>query len=71
LGPFPVIERVGSHSYLVNLPEYLQIIHPMFHVFQLEPAFASKILNYINLPLLPIEINSNLEFEVAEILNSK
>jgi len=31
----------------------------------------SDILNCVNLPSLPIEIDSNLEFEIAQILDSK
>jgi len=71
LGPFPVTEKVRSHSYLVNLPEHLQMIYPIFYISQLEPASTSKIPNCNNLPPPPIEVNGNLEFEVAQILNTK
>jgi len=71
LGPFPVTERVEFYSYLVKLPEHLRLIHSVFYISQLEPAFSSAILNCTNLSLPPIEIDGNLEFKVVQVLNSK
>jgi len=71
LGPFPVTERIGSHSYLVKLPEHLWSIHPVFHISQLKPASPSNIPNCSNPPPLPIEIDGVLEFELAQILDSR
>jgi len=71
LGPFEVIRKPGTHSYLVKLPNYLCAIHPVFHVSQIEPAPLSNIPNHVNPPPPPIEIDGNLEFEVAYILDSK
>jgi len=71
LGPFPVAERVGSHSYLVNLPEHLRSIHLVFHISQLEPVPSSNIPNRSNPPPPPIEMDGTLEFELAQILDSK
>ena len=48
LGPFSMTERVGSHSYLMKLLEYLRAIHPIFHISQLEPALFSNISNCSN-----------------------
>jgi len=70
LGPFEVTSKPGMHSYLVNLPDHLRSIHPMFYVSQLEPALTSQIPNHINLPP-PIEIDRNLKFEIAQVLDSK
>jgi len=64
-------ERVGSQLYLVKLSEYLRAIYPVFHISQLEPALSSNILNCSNLPSPPIKLDGNLEFEVAQILDSK
>jgi len=71
LGPFEVIGRPGTHSYLIKLPNHLRAIHPVFHVSQIEPAPLSNIPNCVNPPPPPIEIDGNLEFEVAHILDSK
>jgi len=71
LSPFLVSEKIGFHSYLVRLPEHLRSIHPVFHVSQLEPVPPSNILNCINPPPSPIEIDGDLEFEVAQVLGLK
>jgi len=71
LGPFEVIGKPGTHLYLIKLPNNLCTIHPVFHILQIEPALLSNIPNCVNPPLPPIEIDSNLEFEVAQILDSK
>ena len=71
LDPFKVIGKLGTYSYLIKLRNHLCAIHPVFYVLQIEPAPLSNVPNRINPPPPPIEINSNLEFEVAQILNSK
>ena len=71
LGPFEVIGKPGTHSYLIKLPNHLCAIHPVFYILQIEPAPLSNIPNRVNPPLPPIEIDGNLEFEMAHILDSK
>jgi len=71
LGPFSVSEKVGTHLYLIKLPEHLRTIHPMFHISQLKPVSLSNIPNHNNLPPPPIEMDRDLEFEVAQILDLK
>ena len=71
LGPFEVIGKPGTHLYLIKLPNHLCAIHPVFYVSQIEPASLSNIPNHVNPPPSPIEIDGNLEFEVAQILDSK
>ena len=71
LGPFEVIGKPGTHSYLIKLPNHFRAIHSVFHVLQIEPVPLSNIPNCINPPPPPIEINGNLEFEVVQILDSK
>jgi len=71
LGPYEVVGKPGTHLYLIKLPNYLCTIHPVFHVSQIEPAPLSNILNRVNPLPPPLEIDSNLEFEVAQILDSK
>ena len=37
LGPYRVIRKIGSSSYLLSLPSYLTRLHPVFHISLLEP----------------------------------
>jgi len=71
LGPFEVIGKPGTHSYLIKLPNHLCAIYLVFHISQIEPVPLSNIPNYVNPLPPPIEIDGSLEFEVAQILDSK
>ena len=71
LGPFEVISRAGTHSYVLWLPEHFKAVHPVFHVSQLEPAHPNVIPGRIIDPPPPIVIDGELEFEISEILDSK
>jgi len=71
LGPFEVIGKPGTHSYLIKLPNHLRAIHLVFHISQIEPAPLSNIPNCVNPLPPPLEIDGSLEFEVAQILDSK
>ncbi len=71
LGPFKVIERPGTLSYKLQLPKYLSLIHPVFHVSQLEPRTPNVIPGRIQDPEPPIIIEGEEEYDVAEILDSK
>ena len=71
LGPFKVVEKVRSLSYKLQLPDYLRQIHPVFHVSQLEPATENLIPNRYQPPPPPIKIDEEVEYEVAEVLDSK
>lgn len=71
LGPFTVLEQVGPLSYRIELPDYMRLIHPVFHVSQIEPYVPSTIPNRTQPPPPPIEIDGEEEYEVAEVLDSK
>jgi len=71
LGPFKVMGKPGTHSYLVRLPNHLRTIHLVFHVSQLEPVHPSRIPNRSNPLPPPIEVDGRLKFEVAQILDAK
>src|SRR3979490_2814931 len=71
LGPFQVIARAGSHSYTLQLPDTMQAVHPVFHVSMLEPATPNTIPNRVQSPPPPVEINGEVEYKIAEILDSK
>ena len=71
LGPFDIIARPGTHSWTLRLPDHLRTIHPVFHVSQLEPSVANTIPNRTQSPPPPVEVDDDLEYEIAEILDSK
>ena len=65
LGPFEVIGKASSQSYQIKLPAHLHSIHPVFHVSQLEPSTPSIIEGCHNPPSPSIEVEGNLEYEIA------
>ena len=71
LGPFEVIAKPGRQSYTLRLPQHLRSIHPVFHVSQLEPHTQSTIPNRTEPPPPPIAVDGELEYEIAEVLDSK
>ena len=71
LGPFEVTDKPSMHSYQVKLPHHLRVIHPVFHISQLEPANQSQIPSRVNPPPPPITVDSELEYEISQILDSK
>ena len=71
LGPFPILSRVGTHSYALKLPEAMKGIHPVYHVSQLEPAVPDPIPGRVQSPPPPVEIDGEPEYEISEILDSK
>ena len=71
LGPYEIISQVGSHSFALRLPEALRAVHPVFHVSMLEPAASSSIPNRTEEPPPPVEVDSEIEYEIAEILDTK
>jgi hypothetical protein len=71
LGPFEVIGKPGSLSYLISLPPHMRAIHPVFHVSMLEPSTPNIIPGRTTSPPPPVEIDGSLEYEVEEILDSK
>jgi len=46
-------------------------VHPVFHIFQLEPAIPNTMPDRIQPPPPPVEVDGELEFEISEILDSK
>ena len=71
LGPYKVIAQPGTHSVTLWLPDNLHAVHPVFHVSMLEPATLSMIPDRVQPPPPPVFIDGKLEFEIAEILDSK
>src|SRR6266545_6135175 len=71
LGPYDLIVQVGTHSFTLKLPDALRSVHPIFHVSMLETHTPSSIPNRTEPPPAPIEVDGELEYEIAEILNTK
>jgi len=71
LGPFPIIAQAGTHSFTLHLPDAMHSIHLIFHISQLEPSTPNTILNRIQPPPPLIEVDSEPEFKISEILDSK
>ncbi|GKF01654.1 putative reverse transcriptase domain-containing protein, partial [Tanacetum coccineum] len=42
VGPFKVLERIGSVAYKLELPEELSRVHNMFHVSNLKKCYADE-----------------------------
>jgi len=61
IGPYEVIERIGSVAYRLALPPYLNKIHDVFHVLMLRKAEVdpSRVL-----PQVSLEIVEDLTLEV-------
>ncbi|SOV04618.1 uncharacterized protein UDID_17154 [Ustilago sp. UG-2017a] len=70
LGPFSVSKVISSHAYRLQLPPSMKI-HNVFHVDRLEPYVANTIPNRVQPPPPPVEVESDLEYEVEQIINSK
>ncbi|KAI3505152.1 hypothetical protein L1887_27074 [Cichorium endivia] len=70
LGPFKVLERIGSQAYQLDLPPELQGIHNTFHVCYLRKCLAEE-ENVI--PLSDIQVNDEVRYteEPVSILDRK
>ena len=71
LGPFEVITQVGTHSFMLRLPDSMQAVHPVFHISMLGPAHGNVILERTQSPPPPVKIDGKPEYEISEILDSK
>ncbi|GJS28062.1 putative reverse transcriptase domain-containing protein [Tanacetum coccineum] len=68
VGPFKVIERVGSVAYKLELPEELSRVHNTFHVSNLKKCYADEPLA---VPLDGLHFDDKLQFveEPLEIMD--
>ncbi|MBW0536648.1 hypothetical protein O181_076363 [Austropuccinia psidii MF-1] len=56
LSPFPILNRVSTHAYHLNLPSQWKSIHPVFHISLLELVKTSSIRSRYQEPPPPIII---------------
>ena len=64
IGPFRIIERIGTVIYRLELPSKLSHIHNVFHVSMLRKYVSDS--SHV-LEALPIELNEDLSFEVQPV----
>ena len=69
LVPFPVTALIGKYACHLDLPATTKV-HNVFHVRLLEPAASDPSPGQILPPALPIEVDGEEEWEVAEVLDS-
>ena len=71
LGPYEIIAQVGPQSFTLRLPESMKSVHPVYHVSMLEPFTPSSIPERVPSPPPPVEVDGEIEYEIAQILDSK
>ncbi|KIN98972.1 hypothetical protein M404DRAFT_30934 [Pisolithus tinctorius Marx 270] len=71
LGLYSVIAQPGTHSFTLHLLDSMCVVHPVFHVSQLELAHPNTIPNQTQPPPPPVKVNSKPEYEITKILDSK
>lgn len=65
------MEQVGPQSYTLRLSAELKTVHPVFHVSMLELHTPSTIPERVEPPPPPVEVDGEIEYVVAEVLDSK
>jgi hypothetical protein len=72
IGPYTILERVGSRAYKLDLPPSIQL-HPVFHISLLELAEpdSEPIPGHIQPPPPPVIIDNQEELELEEIVDSR
>jgi hypothetical protein len=71
LGPYDIIAQPSPDSFTLRLPDSMRMVHPVYHVSMLEPHSPSSIPNRTVDPPPPVEIEGEVEYEIAEILDTK
>lgn len=67
LGPFTILDTVGSQAYRLELPKSYGKLHPTFHVSLLEPWHSRG----TDPQPQPIDVDGEEEWEVEEILDMR
>ena len=69
IGPFPILQMVGSNAARLELPATYSRVHPVFHVSLLQPYVngPGKLLP----PVVPQVVNGDAFFQVESILATR
>ncbi|KAG2228904.1 hypothetical protein INT48_004676, partial [Thamnidium elegans] len=73
LGPFKIIQKIGTHAYKLLLPRTMKL-HPVFHVSLLTPQNNKDLPDISNRtvkPLPPVVVGDHEEFIVKEVIDSR
>ncbi|XP_038895896.1 uncharacterized protein LOC120084067 [Benincasa hispida] len=60
VGPFEILERVGSVAYRLALPPSLSAVHNVFHVSMLR-KYLTDLSHVVDFE--PLQLNENLSYE--------
>ena len=68
LGPYTILNAIGSHAYRLDLPENMKV-HPIFHVSLLRPAAheSDYLPGQLNPPPEAVEVEGELEWTVDSV----
>ena len=64
--PYKIFKKIGN-LYKVKLPNSVKV-HPIFSPDKLWKAATDPLPGQVNLPLLPIQVNGEDEWEIEDIL---
>ena len=64
LGPFRVIERVGSVAYKLDLPSEMEAFHNVFHISQLRKCLTDQ---DVLIPEIPSDLDTNLTLKTRPV----
>jgi len=70
VGPFPIIERIGSVAYRLGLPEHLHRIHDVFHISSLRRYLRDDMVHaHIAIEDIDLQPDSSYEERPVAILD--
>jgi len=65
LRPYEIIAQPGTLSFTLHLPESMCSVHPVFHVYMLEPATSNTFSERIQLAPAPVIIDREPKYEIS------
>ena len=67
LGPYPIVEKIGTHNYRLRLPKGL-FVHPTFHVSRLRLYQEDPIPERHQKPPPPVKTKEGPAYEIEKLL---